>query len=232
MKELQLGIMSVAELAEWFGISRKSLSAAKVRKLKELEDFCQFEDLGRKGVNITKIYIPIYSKLSKDVEVYKKLVEKQPNKLTSVAAIAKELKETKDYQNFNERAIRYRMAKAGEVGFGITNEENSKGIYGSREYVWAVKLEGPVYYRYFTDEEKKLFDELTVNLYSTNPEKVQKAALLDESLKKGEMTTQEWIEKKDALGVNVFSEVLYSFKEKTGLTIVRATKHQIENNWE
>ena len=54
------------------------------------------------------------------------MVEKQPNKLTSVAAIAKELKETKDYQNFNERAIRYRMAKAGEVGFGITNEENSK----------------------------------------------------------------------------------------------------------
>lgn len=39
-------------------------------------------------------------------------------------------------------------------------------------------------------------------------------------------------EKKDALGLNVFSEVLYKFREKTGLIVVRATKHQIENNFE
>lgn len=230
MKELQLGIMGVAELAEWFGISRKSLSTAKVRKLKELEDFCQFEDLGRRGVNITEIFIPIYSKLSKDVEVYKKMIEKQPNKLASIAAITKELKNTKEYNSLSEKAIEYRMTKAGKVGFGITKEEGSKGIYGSREYVWAIKLSGPIYYRYLTDEEQKIFDELTVNLYSSNPEKVQKAALLDESLKKGEMTVEEWAEKKDDLGVNVFSEVLYSFREKTGFTIVRATRHQVENN--
>lgn len=230
MKELHLGIMSIAELAEWFGVKSNSFSHNKLKKFKELEDFCQFEDLGRRGVNITEIFIPIYSKLSKDVEVYKKMIEKQPNKLASIAAITKELKNTKEYNSLSEKAIEYRMTKAGKVGFGITKEEGSKGIYGSREYVWAIKLSGPIYYRYLTDEEQKIFDELTVNLYSSNPEKVQKAALLDESLKKGEMTVEEWAEKKDDLGVNVFSEVLYSFREKTGFTIVRATRHQVENN--
>lgn len=232
MKELYLGIVPLSELADWFNIKPKSLTNSKVKKLKELEDFCAFEDLGRRGVKITEIYLPVYTKLMKDVEVYKQMVEKQPEHLTSISAMTKELKKTKEYNDLSEKAIEYRMAKAGTVGFGITKEENSRGVYGSREYIWAIKLEGPVYYRYFSEEEKQLFDELTVGLYSSNPDKIQKAALLDESLKKGEMTTEEWSEKKDALGLNVFSEVLYKFREKTGLIVVRATKHQIENNFE
>lgn len=47
--ELSLGIIKMKQLAEWFGISASSLSNRREEKLKELEDYCKFEDLGRKG---------------------------------------------------------------------------------------------------------------------------------------------------------------------------------------
>lgn len=233
MKQLRLGSMSYAELAEWFGIKPNTLAHTKEKRLKELESFCIFEDFPYKGVEIKEIFQSTYvkNKWLEDVKLYKELIEKQPEHLASISAMTKEVQKQTEFENLSERAIMARLSKAGEIGFGITKEEGSHGQYGSREYVWAIKLDGPIYYRYFSAEEKKLFDDLTVGLYSANPEKIQKLALLDQSLRDGEMTSKEYIEKREALGVLVFSEVLYKFKEKTGLVVARATKHQIENNF-
>ena len=60
MEELKLGIVKSKELAEWFQISASTYYNQKSKKLKELEQYCKFEDLGKKGVNILEIYNAYY----------------------------------------------------------------------------------------------------------------------------------------------------------------------------
>ena len=71
MLELQLGIIKANELADWFGIKLKSFSNTRVKKLKELEAYADFEDLGKAGINITNIKKPIYTK-TKAYDIIKK----------------------------------------------------------------------------------------------------------------------------------------------------------------
>ena len=49
MEELKLGIIKSKELADWFQISASTYYNQKSKKLKELEQYCKFEDLGKKG---------------------------------------------------------------------------------------------------------------------------------------------------------------------------------------
>ena len=41
------------------------------------------------------------------------------------------------------------------------------------------------------------------------------------------MTKEEYFERKELLGLNVFSGVLIKFREKTGYTLTKATKHDL-----
>jgi hypothetical protein len=42
------------------------------------------------------------------------------------------------------------------------------------------------------------------------------------------MTKEEYIAKREAENLDVFSDVLYAFKLHTGFQIVRATQHEVE----
>ena len=59
-RELHIGIMTNQELADWFGIKEKSLRSCRKRKLQELKEYADFENL-RGKVNITKILKSIYT---------------------------------------------------------------------------------------------------------------------------------------------------------------------------
>lgn len=228
--ELKLGEMTNEELAQWFGTtSKNNFQKHKTRFLEKLQSFAVFTPK-RGGVDITEIIIPEYVKnLDDDVRTYKEIVETQPNHLTSISKIVSDLQCTKEYQNISSSTLQKRMTVAGKKAFGITSEKDSRGIYGSREYVWCIKLySGPQHYRFLTEEEKKIFDELTSSYYAENTDKVQQAALLDNAFAKTDMTKEEYLSKKELLGLNLFSNVIYHFKDKTGLQIVRATRHEIE----
>ena len=58
-------IYNAAQLAEWFRIKPKSFSNNKIKKLKELEEYCKFNDLGRKGVEVIEVYIEEYKTAAK-----------------------------------------------------------------------------------------------------------------------------------------------------------------------
>ena len=229
MKELRVGKMTITELADWFGIQPNRLSRRKIDRLKELESYCSFKDLGKKGIEVLEVYYPVRMKdvSMKDVKLYKQLVEEQPDQITSVSAMIGELKEKEEYQGVKDNTLMKRLSKAGEIGFGKTKEKNSEGIYGERNYVWAIKLKGKVHYRRLTAEEDKIFNELISAVYASNPEKIKDAALLEEDFKNSNMTKEEYFERKELLGLNVFSGVLIKFREKTGYTLTKATKHDL-----
>lgn len=59
--ELKLGIITNAELAEWFNSTPSNISKHKTYWLKKLNEYCQWEPK-RGGVNIIEVYIPYYRK--------------------------------------------------------------------------------------------------------------------------------------------------------------------------
>lgn len=80
--ELSLGIIKMKQLAEWFDISANSLANKREEKLKELEDYCRFEDMGRKGIDIKEIYEKEYKgSLSSQVKKWFNTLDEQTQKL-------------------------------------------------------------------------------------------------------------------------------------------------------
>ena len=227
---LKLGIMKNAELAAWFDISSKTYENGRKGYLAKLEPFADFT-IVRGGVVINKIYIDTYIKnLDDDVKLYLEEVKKAEDNITSITGISEVLCATEEFCDVSVRTMEGRMARAGKKAFGVTIEESSRGIYGSREYVWAIKLyDAPNHYRYMTYEEESLFDQILAGFYSSNPERVKKAALLEEAFKKNEtMTKEEYFKEKERLNLNVFYDVIKLFKKETGLQVVHATAHDID----
>lgn len=212
-------------------ISDSNFSNHKDRYLKTLSEFCKYEKVYG-GVNILDIYCEEFVKPEdKDVELYKEIVENTPNQLTSISAIVDTLNTKVEYKDTSDSTLKYRMTKAGVKAFGVTKDKDSKGIYGSRHYMWAIKTyDVKESYRYFTPEEKELFDTCTKQIYDKDIDRVQQEALLEQAFKEDkDMTKEEYFRQKEILGLNVFYDVIDLFMQKTGLRIVRATQHEIEN---
>lgn len=79
IKQLHLGIMTNKELAEWFVIKEKSFRDTRAKKLEQLKEYAEFENM-RGKVNITKIINPIYTKGSKNFKLIKEKTKEQWSK--------------------------------------------------------------------------------------------------------------------------------------------------------
>lgn len=230
---LTLGIMKNEELATWFNIKLKTFKDGRKKYLSKLKSFAKFTEI-RGGVVIEEIYIPTYVKnLDDDVKLYLQEAQKAEDNITSISGISELLCAKEEFNNVGLRTMEGRMARAGIKAFGITKEEESRGIYGSREYVWAIKLyDAPNHYRYMTREEEQRFDEIIVSFYTSSADRVKKAALLEEAFKSDtSMTKEQYFEAKERLNLNVFTDVIWQFKSETGLQIVKATAHDIDENY-
>jgi hypothetical protein len=93
--------------------------------------------------------------------------------------------------------------------FGETKELISAGEVGMREYVWAIKLDDFNRYRAMTEEEEKRFDEIISSCHAASPEKIKRAALLEESLRNKEINNDEYFELKDRLGLDTFKDCIF-----------------------
>lgn len=224
--------MTGHELAEWFNITYKYYSNNRKQYLNKLKEFAEFKEIYG-GVEILDIKIDIYVKnLNDDVEKYLDSVKNANDHITSISGMAEEWQQT-DFQNCPFSTLKRRVRKAGEKAFGITVEQNSRGCYGSREYIWCIKnYSGPNKYRQFTDKEAKLFDELTEYFYKSDAKKAQKLALLDdiyENAEDEEMTKEDYFRFKSYINDNKsFKDIIQKFKDTTGKQIVRATQHDID----
>lgn len=77
-KELKLGIMTNTELAEWFGMGSQSFRNTKGKKLAELAEYAEFEEIGSKiDIQIIKEYVYIKPRIRKQMAKAGKLTGQQ-----------------------------------------------------------------------------------------------------------------------------------------------------------
>lgn len=232
MSKLKIGKMTSKELATWFGYSYNTFRSKKKPELmKQLSQYCKYEEIYG-GIIIKEIYIEEYlGDLSGDIEVYHEQVKKYP--LNSISNIVEEISELPQYKNLSDSQKKRRMAKAGVVGYGATKEKYDRGIYGTRNYQWSIKLDkvkpGQKPYRDLTEEEQLIFNKHTSAIFGERPDVVQNLKLLDEKFKTTDMTKEEYLKHEARLAfAGTFMDVIFAFREETGLMIVRATDHDEE----
>lgn len=228
--KLKLGKMTTQELATWFGVAYSTFRKSSAERYEKLEDYCEFERIYG-GVIIKEIYLDEYDKNLniKDQELVlkeiKTCIETQGG-LSTIAGMSRKYAKHQDYQSAS--TAKKRLSKASLVLFGETKELISHGTMGSREYVWAIKLDDYNHYRFMTEAEEKRFDEIITDCYAAEPDKVKKAALLEDQLKKEEIDVKEYFELKERLGLDTFKDCIFKFREETGFLVVRCTRHEIE----
>lgn len=234
MKQLQLGRISSKELSAWFGYTYSTYRKKKPQLLEYLKQYCDYEEVYG-GVIIKEIFFLEYEGdlLSEDIQEYLNQVRKYP--LNSISNISEEISKLPRYKKLSDSQRRRRMSKAGNIGFGETKERDSRGIYGTRKYQWSIKLDKPAAngkpYRDLTAEEQQIFNEYTTAVFGEKPEVIQNLKLLDDKFKHTDMTKEEYLNHEARLAFDgTFQDVIFKFREETGLIIVRATDHDLDED--
>lgn len=146
--------------------------------------------------------------------------------LSTVAGMSRKLMQAGEFNSFS--TAKRHMSRAGNLLFGKVENMHGEGILGSRDAVWGIKLDDYNHYRLMTEEEENEFNEMLKIYYSSNPEKIKQAALLDVEYKNSDsMTKEEYYNKREMLGLELFGDCIYKFMEKTGLLVVHCTKHDL-----
>ena len=226
---LQIGKLSTKDLAQWFGISYGTFRNNPNYYLEKLAHYCAFTKVYG-GIIISEVYISTYDKKQdfKDKELYLQEIQecvKTQNGLSTVAGMSRKYTSSGHYDNFN--TAQRRLTKAGTELFGKTDTFISHGEKGTREYIWAIKLDDNNHYRLMTEKEEERFDEILSTYYSSNADKVKKANLLLDRLKSKEISADEYIKGLERFDLGCFKDCIFKFQEETGFLIVRCTKHEL-----
>lgn len=229
MTQLTLGKIKTADLASWFNVQYTTFRKNPERYYTILLDYCCYEKVYG-GIIVSEIFIDTYDKQLnfKDRKLFAEEIElcvKVQDGLSTVSGMSRKFVQQGIYAN--ESTARYRLGKVGKELFGNTLDNNSYGEIGSRELVWAIKLSDYNHYRLLTPEEENRFNEILSAYYSTEVERVKQAALLETALREKTINSDEYFEQKDRLGLNLFRDCIYQFKNETGLTIVHCTHHDL-----
>lgn len=243
--------VSSSELADWFDIAYGTYRNQRKKKLEELKDFCDYDEVYG-GVIIKEVYFDEYYKYQDDENrVLKVINDKYFNvdgqgtaydELNSISGIAQVLQKQypKDYGNKTFGTIERRVSRVMKKCFGVITKENplAQGGIGVREYVWAVKLEGDNNYRYKTREEDELFKEIIKAAYAENAkERIEEEELLKDAMRErislGEEVSfadYENARRRGKYYVDFKSEVLDVFREKISCLLVRVTRYEVERS--
>lgn len=237
--KLKEGKMPTRELSEWFGIAYSTYRKKSLSLLEELKYFCDYEKYYG-GVEIKHVYISKYVKnlTSKDSEVYLALVKETGNFLCSIAGMARKLilLYPDTWGKLSSYAIEKRLRKAGVALFGETNlpaykeqEKRYSGPYGYKEYCWAIKVSDLNEYRFLTEEEEDKIFNILLESYNITKKDIALKEEYDkdklQAFKENKITKEEYILAMEHS--ELFPNLLSKFKEKTGLTLVRSTYHEV-----
>lgn len=232
--ELKLGKMSSQEVAKWLGMSYNSYKNNINKHLEKLIPYCEFVKIYG-GIEVTAIYQAVYDKgqVLRDKELVLEEITsciQTQDGLATVSGMARKFTAQEHYDN--ENTARRRLSLAANQLFGETKGLTSHGEAGVREYMWAIKIDDYNHYRMLTDKENEVFNNIISSVYSSEPEKVKKACLLEQQLKQKKINIDEYFEQKDILGLNLFTDCIFKFKELTGEMIVRCTKHELMESYD
>ena len=227
--KLKLGKMTSKEIAEWLGISYNSYKNHVDKHLQKLNTFASYTKVYG-GVIIDEIYISEYDK-TLDERIDKIFIEEvmtAKDNLTTIAGLARKYA---DAEQMSEKQLSRVFAKSRNKLFGAIVKDNLKasGLIGSREVVWAIKVNNYNSYRFLTPEEDNIFDLLISKVYGNlNPKTIKGAALLEKVFENSDMTKEQYLAIKNNSGFNFFTIVIAGFKEATGLQLVHANLYEID----
>ena len=190
--KLEIREYNNTELAEWFGIKSKSFRDTKKKKLEELKDFAEFEELPKGKILITAIKYPIYiKKKSKLYEYYRQEVPKhwRKNEVDTCARVAAAIcKNNKDLKlSTGEEYTRFVRNEL----WGIPAHHYQGECY----YVLAKMYRHPTdksqnRYETLTEEEREIYDAVHDQVYNRR-EETQNKVFLRELVKTGELTREQ-----------------------------------------
>lgn len=168
------------------------------------------------------------------------------NSFSGMASILKEIY-SKDYGLLSDRSIITKVKRVADKYFGTTINpkkeytfkeliEITEGIYGIKNYVWAIKLEGKNEYRALDEDERKLFNKCLKNYFFPQSEEEMSDFsnyLLDL------FGLPEIVDLNKVNGIDVYSALIEKYKSKfkniidifkkeTGYIIVRTTEYNLK----
>lgn len=188
-------IYNAAQLAEWFRIKPKSFSNNKIKKLKELEEYCKFNDLGRKGVEVIEVYIEEYKTAAKE-KVAKSFEDCWGNsrgeKLDTGKNVARKIKQKYNLDTKEQTLSSYvnleRKKQYGKIN--TKHHINPSGEKGSCRYVFCKRVGDE--YLPFTASELEIKKEL-YKKYKFD-EETEEYAMWKEAFLDGDISEQDWID--------------------------------------
>lgn len=208
----------------------KSFRSTRAKKLKLLEEYAEFENL-RGKVNITKIIKPIYTKGSKNYELIKEKTKEQwsDTGLDTCKLVADKIREKyNDKLNVADSTLyTYTCNSRRELwGKPFGNKFCSEGELGYCEYEMCKEINGQCIE--FTEEEKKIKDEVLSKYYGNNVS--EKILFINEMLEDGEITEEEFLQEiKRITDVrNKYMNYKKELEERIGSKITKATR--VTNN--
>lgn len=168
------------------------------------------------------------------------------NSFSGMASILKEIY-SKDYGLLSDRSIITKVKRIADKYFGTTINpkkeytfkeliEITEGIYGVKNYVWAIKLEGKNEYRALSADEVKLFNKCLKNYFFPQSEE----QMLDFSNYLLDLFgLPEVVDLNQVNGTDVYSALIEKYKSKfkniidifkkeTGYIIVRTTEYNLK----
>ena len=233
--QLKIGVMKLSQLAEWFGISAKTMANKRSQKLELLKEYAEFEDLGRKGIKITSIKKKEYvKKKSYGYEAIESnfIEEWNDNGLDTCRrvgqSIFKQHSEDDKFKLSENTTEKYVVSVRNEKWGRPSLEDNPSVGY---RYCWTVaetKYVGGVNettYRFLTEQEKDIFRGLTDRYLKDVDKNV--ILLVGTEVEDGRLTAEEALKmitesSKVDKGMG-FNKILAEFKAITGKKLVKAT---------
>lgn len=249
--------ITLKEVALLFNKSYGTVKNNSKKWLNKLSELCNYHIEKRKIV-IDEVFYSTYDQYRGDkIRVLKYFIDRfstddemYPHELNSYSGMARELQDIypETYGILSEQTVIKRIKPVAEYYFGQTllchslPSFDDKGEIGYKEYVWAIKnYDCENSYRYLTEDEDKLFLELSSGYYDKEhiefkERNVHETALLIYAIEKNE---DDWLNKitgaqlvqmlnKNYNQKRFFIEVIQKFKATKGEQLVRATRYQIE----
>lgn len=203
-------------------------------------------------IDAYRILSYLYDRLS-DAEKQEQLdieerdeVNYRMNSFSGMASVLKEIY-SKDYGLLSDRSIITKVKRIADKYFGTTINpkkeytfkeliEITEGIYGVKNYVWAIKLEGKNEYRALSADEIKLFNKCLKNYFFPQSEE----QMLDFSNYLLDLFgLPEVVDLNQVNGTDVYSALIEKYKSKfkniidifkkeTGYIIVRTTEYNLK----
>lgn len=236
--KLRTGVMKSQQLAQWFGVSYNTYRKDTKNRLEILKKYCKFEKVWG-GIDIKQVYLDTYDKelTDKMINFLSDIIHNTNDGLSTFSGMTR--KRFFDAgKNFTEKQFKKEYEEVryyGNKGFGTLKRENkgkdniSKGLLGTKSYVWAVRDGWYNQYRELTDQEWAIFKECAEQ--TKEDFNIVKIIQNNTLLEKEEIDYKTFAEENylTAYDSSIYFKTI--FEEKTGLPLDYVQKHKVDQKW-